>query len=116
MSDVPFVCRALGPSLYSRGVIAVADLVYINDVLDSHVVLDLDCFDRIFLNAYVTNIQVGRQMVTFMTQHLGVSSHFLRFPRITGVDKRRKMLNPRSANRCKTRARSQVLISRGWRA
>ncbi|HZC98805.1 MAG TPA: hypothetical protein VFA46_00980 [Actinomycetes bacterium] len=43
----------------------------INDVLDGHVALDLDCLDRIYLNAYVPNLQVGGQVVTFLTQHLG---------------------------------------------
>jgi len=46
-------------------------VVNINDVLDGHVALDLDCLDRIDLNAYVPNLQVGGQVVTFLTQHLG---------------------------------------------
>jgi hypothetical protein len=46
-------------------------VVNINDVLDGHVALDLDCLDRIYLNAYVPNLQVGGQVVTFLTQHLG---------------------------------------------
>ena len=54
------------------GVVAVADLVNINDVLDGHVSLDLDCIDRLYLNVYVPNLQVGGQVVTFMTQHLGL--------------------------------------------
>jgi hypothetical protein len=37
-------------------------------------------------------------------------------PRITGVDEPRKMPGFRPANRYKTRARSQVSISPGWRA
>jgi hypothetical protein len=37
-------------------------------------------------------------------------------PCLTGVDERRKMLELRPANRCKTRARGQVSISPGWRA
>ena len=43
----------------------------INDVLDGHVALDLDCLDRLYLNAYVPNVQVGSQVVRFLTQHLG---------------------------------------------
>jgi len=35
--------------------------VTVNDVLDGHVVLDLECLDRIYLNAYVPNLQVGGQ-------------------------------------------------------
>src|SRR5436309_3592181 len=49
----------------------MADVVNINDVLDRHVVLDLQCVDRIYLNAYVPNLQVGGQVVTFLTAHLG---------------------------------------------
>ena len=45
--------------------------VNINEVLDGHIALDLDCLDRIYLNAYVPNLQVGGQVVTFLTQHLG---------------------------------------------
>jgi hypothetical protein len=52
-------------------VVDVAAVVNINDVLDGHVALDLDCLDRLYLNAYVPNLQVGGQVVTFLTQHLG---------------------------------------------
>src|SRR3954451_23950075 len=45
--------------------------VTVNDVLDGHVALDLECLDRIYLNAYVPNLQVGRQVVSFLTAHLG---------------------------------------------
>jgi hypothetical protein len=43
----------------------------VNDLLDGHVTLDLECLDRVYLNAYVPNLQVGGQVVTFLTQHLG---------------------------------------------
>jgi hypothetical protein len=43
----------------------------VNEVLDGHVALDLECLDRIYLNAYVPNLQVGGQVVVFLTQHLG---------------------------------------------
>ena len=43
----------------------------INEVLDGHVVLDLACIDRLYLNAYVPNLQVGGQVITFFTEHLG---------------------------------------------
>jgi hypothetical protein len=49
----------------------VAAVCNVNDVLDGHVSLDLDCLDRIYLNAYVPNLQVGGQVVVFLTQHLG---------------------------------------------
>ncbi len=43
----------------------------INDVLDGHVVLEVECVDRMLLNAYVPNLQVGGQVVRFLTEHLG---------------------------------------------
>lgn len=45
--------------------------VTVNDLLDRHVVLDIECLDRIFLNAYVPILQPSGQVVTFMTLHLG---------------------------------------------
>ena len=49
----------------------MAATVTINDVLDGHVVLDVECLDRIYVNGYVPNLQVGGQVVSFLTQHLG---------------------------------------------
>lgn len=49
----------------------MTELVNINDVLDGHVVLDLQCLDRIYLNGYVPQLQVAGQVVTFLTEHLG---------------------------------------------
>ncbi len=49
----------------------MTSVVNINDVLDGHVGLDLTCIDRLYLNAYVPNLQVGGQVVTFLTAHLG---------------------------------------------
>ena len=43
----------------------------VNDLLDGHVALDLECLDRIYLNGYVPNLQVPGQVMTFMTGHLG---------------------------------------------
>jgi hypothetical protein len=43
----------------------------INDVLDGHVALEVECVDRLILNAYVANLQVGGQVARFITQHLG---------------------------------------------
>lgn len=51
--------------------VAVADMVTVNDLLDGHVRLDVACLDRVYLNGYVPNLQVGGQVVSFMTQHLG---------------------------------------------
>jgi len=50
---------------------ASASPVTVNDLLAGHVGLDVECLDRIYLNGYVPNLQVGGQVVSFMTQHLG---------------------------------------------
>src|SRR3984885_10484628 len=49
-----------------------ARVVTVNEVLDGHVVLDIECLDRIYLNAYVPILQSSGQVVAFMTQHLGM--------------------------------------------
>ena len=46
-------------------------VVTVNDILDGHVALDLECFDRIYLNGWVPNLQVSGQVVNFLTSHLG---------------------------------------------
>src|SRR5665647_732106 len=43
----------------------------VNDLLDGHVAVDVECLDRIYLNGYVPNLQVPGQVVSFMTGHLG---------------------------------------------
>ena len=48
----------------------MSSVVNINDVLDGHVGLDLACVDRLYLNAYVPNLQVGGQVERFC-RHLG---------------------------------------------
>ena len=47
-------------------------IVTVNDVLGGHVVLDIECLDRVYLNAYVPILQSSGQVVAFMTQHLGM--------------------------------------------
>ena len=49
----------------------MAAVVTVNDVIDGHVGLDVECLDRIYLNGYVPNLQVGAQVASFMTAHLG---------------------------------------------
>jgi hypothetical protein len=44
--------------------------VTVNDVLDGHVELDLECLDRIYLNGYLAQLQVGGQVVQFL-RHQG---------------------------------------------
>ena len=47
-------------------------VINVNEVLDGHVVLELDCLDRIDLNAYVPRLQTSGQVAFFMTDHLGL--------------------------------------------
>ena len=49
----------------------MADSLTVNDLLDGRVALDIECLDRIYLNGYVPNLQVGGQVASFMTGHLG---------------------------------------------
>jgi hypothetical protein len=49
--------------------------VTVNEVLDGHVALDIECLDRIYLNAYVPTLQTSAQVAAFLTRHLG-----FRFP------------------------------------
>jgi hypothetical protein len=46
-------------------------VVGVNDVLKGRVGLDLECFDRIYLNGWVPTLQVPGQVVSFLTRHLG---------------------------------------------
>ena len=49
-----------------------ATVVNINDVLDGHVALEVDCVDRLYLNAYVPSLQVPGQVARFLHDHLGL--------------------------------------------
>ena len=49
-----------------------ARVVTVNEVLGGHVQLDIECLDRVYLNAYVPILQSSGQVVAFMTQHLGL--------------------------------------------
>jgi hypothetical protein len=44
--------------------------VTVNDLLDGQVALDLECLDRVYLNLYVPNVQVGGQVILFL-RHRG---------------------------------------------
>jgi hypothetical protein len=46
-------------------------VVTVNDVLDGHVGLDIQCLDRIYLNAYIPTLQSSAQVVAFLSHHLG---------------------------------------------
>ncbi len=49
----------------------IASVVNINDVLAGHVSLEVECVDRLYINAYCPLLQVGGQVVRFLTGHLG---------------------------------------------
>ena len=49
----------------------MAHVVTAGELLDGHSVLDIECLDRVYLNAYVPLLQSSGQVVVFMTQHLG---------------------------------------------
>ena len=49
----------------------MATVTNINDVLDGHVTLEVDCVDRLLVNAYVPNLQVAGQVARFLHDHLG---------------------------------------------
>jgi hypothetical protein len=49
----------------------VAAVVNINDVLDGHVGLEVECVDRLYLNAYVPILQTSPQVKRFLEVHLG---------------------------------------------
>jgi hypothetical protein len=49
----------------------MAHVVTAGELLDGHSALDIECLDRIYLNAYVPILQSSGQVVAFMTQHLG---------------------------------------------
>ena len=44
--------------------------VTVNDVLDGHVALDLQCLDRLYLHGYLGQLQVGGQVIQFL-RHRG---------------------------------------------
>jgi hypothetical protein len=41
--------------------------VTVNDMLDGHVALDLQCLDRVYLHGYLGQLQVGGQVIQFLT-------------------------------------------------
>ena len=49
----------------------MASVANINDVLEGHVALEIECVDRLYLNAYVPALQVGGQVDRFLREHHG---------------------------------------------
>ena len=54
-----------------RQTVVMSSVVNVNDVLAGHVRLEVECVDRLLLNAYVPGLQVPGQVVIFLTRHLG---------------------------------------------
>jgi hypothetical protein len=54
-----------------REAVMGAGVVTVNDVLNGHVALDIQCLDRIYLNAYIPNLQTSAPVVAFLSAHLG---------------------------------------------
>jgi hypothetical protein len=42
----------------------------INELLDGHVTLEVECLDRMYLNGYVRNLATGGQLKYFLNQQL----------------------------------------------
>jgi hypothetical protein len=59
----------------------MASVANINDVIEGHVALEVQCVDRLLLNAYVPGLQVPGQVVRFLTGHRG---HPLPSPALLG--------------------------------
>ena len=50
----------------------MTSVVNINDVLDGHVSFELECVDRLYINAYVPKLQTSGQVADFLRDHLGM--------------------------------------------
>ncbi len=51
----------------------MASVGNVNDLLEGHVALDIECLDRLYLNGYVPILQCSGQVVRFMRDHLSCS-------------------------------------------
>src|SRR5258708_40063699 len=49
--------------------LARVNAVTVNDVLDGHKLLEIDCADRVYLTLSVPTLVVGGQVVNFLTEH-----------------------------------------------
>ena len=41
----------------------------INELLNDHVTLEVECLDRIYLNGYIPNLQIPGQLIAFLVGH-----------------------------------------------
>jgi hypothetical protein len=62
---------------------AMASVANINDVLEGHVALEVQCVDRLYLNANLPRMPVGGQVVRFLRGHLGYEIPSPASPRFT---------------------------------
>lgn len=58
-------------AVLTLGGAAVAEVANVNDLFAGHVSLDLECLDRVYLNGYVPNLQVGGRVVIFLCERMG---------------------------------------------
>ncbi len=49
----------------------MAEAVSVAELLDGHVALEVECLDRVYLNAYVPKLQTSGGVVWFLREHLG---------------------------------------------
>ena len=43
----------------------------INELLEDHITLEVECIDRLYLNGYLPSLATGGGLIRFLTQHLG---------------------------------------------
>ena len=64
--------------------------VTVNDVLDGHVALDLECLDRVYLHGYLGQLQISGQVIQFLT-HRGFKIYSAAFLQQIGAGFRRRV-------------------------
>src|SRR6516165_8649827 len=43
----------------------------INELLEGHVTLEVECLDRLYLNGYLPSLATGGGLIRFLTEHWG---------------------------------------------
>jgi hypothetical protein len=71
--------------------------VTVNDMLDGHVALDLQCLDRLYLHGYLARLQVGGQVMQFLG-HRGYQVYSPACLQQIGDEFRRKVASFAEAN------------------
>jgi len=75
----------------------MAYTVTINDLLEGHVSLDVECLDRLYLNLYIPTLQLGGQVTTFL-HHRGYPVPSPACLRLIGETFRRSVASYAQAN------------------